>query len=215
MGLDMYVYAIKKLDDAEIKAAMRFKTMQEFSDAGYTFLHFPLETADAEISSDMYKNLLCCASEFTVNAEGITQKKLDEYIKQNGFPNDCFISYIADDLVISSYSENTTDKCIISHEEQKKLYTSWKEKILVFKMEEVVYWRKAYHIADFFEDSIDSRVENCGFYEIDKDTLLETIRMDEPSMLLNRDYFVNPFSRNDALRINLDSDEKLFYHLWY
>lgn len=214
MGLDMFVYALKKLDATEIEKVKEFKTLQEFYLAGYDCLHFPLETAGKEISSDMYKEVLCCSSEFIVDNEGITEKSLDEYLDQKGIPNDSFISYVGDDLVIGGFYKDSP-KLVLSKEEQKKLYTSWKEKIFVYKMEEVAYWRKAYNLAEFFIDNIESNVENCGFYEIDENTLLEAIRMDDGRASLNKKYFINPFSRDDALQIKLAPGEKLFYHEWY
>ena len=190
MGLDMYIYRIRKPQLEE-----RVYTEQEISDMGLS----SVEVDYATMEKSLYEQLLPYMTVRNVIGEYINKKKI---IKDYNLPKDSFISMLAFHGIELSWDGedgSVSGTQFIPQEELDKKYITTKTvPTYIWRTEEEKYWRKHYELQDWFYEKL-GNVENCGYYVLDADLIAE----------MNAKFDEHVFEEDPT------DDEALVYHEWY
>lgn len=183
MGLDQYIYHVTKTHYDEQHTFNR----SELSD----HVVIPVQ----EIDLPMYAGLKPYCQKLKVLNEYYDVAKMRA---DHGLSDDAFIwRYTADSITIGDGKHDVE----IDDETVRQKYTIQKvEEEYVCHTHEVYYWRKAYDVREWFEDHIDSKIENCGYYPLSAETL---------------EAFDRRFLDANFPRIPPDENSELVYHEWY
>lgn len=189
MGLDMYIYRIKKakLEDREY-------TAKELRELGLSFTTKECVYENA----NLYAQLLPYTVERKVSDEFINKEKI---IEDYNLPKNSRIwmrSYEGIKLCGTDDNGNDIDQYVTREEIEKKYVKTETESYFIWDESEVAYWRKHYDLQDWIYDAIDG-VDNTGYYILDAETIREINRVFEESI-----------PREDPT-----DEEALFYWEWY
>ena len=194
MGLDMYVYRVKKPQLEE-----KTYTAEEISKMG-------LSSANVnEVEHEM--SLLEQILPYTV-VRNVTGSYLDKgkIIADYNLPKDSYVGMISHKgIQISGQNGNgeRVSQCVPSSVIQEKYIIYKTVPTYIWNMEEEAYWRKHYELQEWFyniiEDAHDTQVENCGYYVLDADMIAE----------------MNARFGEHVPEEDPTEDEALVYHEWY
>lgn len=194
MGLDMYIYRVRKPQLEE-----RTYTAEELGHMGYSSVG--VNYVDAEKS--LFEQILPYMVIRNVTDDYINKEKI---IVDYNLPEDSYISMMGNDGVKLRGTNDSGESVsqFISMDELDKKYTITKTvPTYIWRTEEEAYWRKHYDLQEWFyniiEDAHDTHVENCGYYVLDADLIAE--------MNAKFDEHVPEEDPTD--------DEALVYHEWY
>lgn len=165
MGLDQYIFRIKKLELSD-----RLYTTEDISKMGLN----RVSVEDFTKHQDMYKQL----EPYAVKRDIVCQLyDVEKMIADYNLPsNSCIWRYCGDNITIGGYNVdgNRVDQTITCDEIDRK-YT--KTEIIphyIFATEEVWYWRKNYDLAEWLSVNMKNLIENTGYYKLTK-TLIKRI----------------------------------------
>lgn len=193
MGLDMYMYRAKKLNEAEVKSLTGKHAQKIAEESDYTYFTKNEVLDDTELTE-----LMPMLTTVTMKNTFINMEKIR---KDNEIPEDARITGSSYSREGDSYifrNDSGFDKRVtLSQEELQTYLFDADEEYLVCHMEEVAYWRKAYDVQDFIHENIEAPILNCGYYEVSRE-------------LLDRLY-----DMGEVEELYCEDDEKIFYHEWY
>ena len=168
MGLDMWIYGIKEINEKNIPENV---TEEWLDDNGYSYVQ---QYEDDDEFDKMYPDLY----DYSIMKDVIfTDTDFDKIKKDYNLPKNALVSgFGSDGTIIFSYGklgrfrkENTK-----SNEELKKYDKQVTRKALIYKYNELAYWRKEYDLQDLIYNEYNGDVYNCGFHKID-DELMKKI----------------------------------------
>lgn len=163
MGLDQYIFRIKKLELAD-----RLYTSEELSEMGLNKI--PAE----DFHQEMYEQLKPYAVKRDVLCKFYDVEKM---ITDYNLPNGSRIwSYCGSEITIGGYDAHNqrVDKTITRDEIDRKYTKTEIVPHYIFSTEEVWYWRKNYDLAEWLDANIKCKLENTGYYKLTK-TLIKRI----------------------------------------
>lgn len=194
MGLDMYVYRVRKP-----KLDTRVYTAKEISEMGLASANIE----EVKHESSLLEQILPYTMVRNVTDEYIDKAKI---IADYNLPKNSYIGMWAPNGIQISGTDGNGEYVsqFISKSEIDEKYTLTKTMpTYIWKMEEVAYWRKHYELQEWFydiiEDAHDTQVENCGYYVLDADMIAE----------MNEQFGENVPEEDPT------DDEALVYHEWY
>lgn len=212
MGLDMYVYHVKKLSDADIERikGLSFEQIQNLNEFEDIEFDMPVNVALCESIDGVpkYENLLPFLTKINVPRQfvNIVQMKKDYGIPENWSTEGQ--EWYCDHETNKDYTtylfinpECTADRGVNMEDEefeQKYVYTEFTDCYLWME-EEVSYWRKEYELRDRLHRII-GNVENCGYY---------TCTQEMKDLMRKHNGF-----HKGIPRVNHKTTE-LFYHPWW
>jgi hypothetical protein len=200
MGLDMWMYKIGRLTDKEVDV-LKGKTEAEISDMGYGCINYTsvLQYNEEDLFEDMFEYGTIIDGK--VNIFNEDRFKEDHGIDKNAYR--CFGSY-GNEIVFSYVLENTkeTKEIKITEKEWEKYIETEPALLLVYKKEEIGYWRKEYGLQNLiytmYENETSKIIMNCGYHLMTKE-MIDRIRKYDPKFRTGR----------------RKRGEAYFYHEWY
>ena len=190
MGLDMYVYRIRKakLEDREY-------TTEELSKLGLGYV----SVKDAESDMHLFAQLLPYTIKRNVSAQFYNVKQI---IEDYNLPKDSHIGMISYERIVvggRTDSGEYVSQEVFREEIEKKYIETITDIYYVWEREEeVAYWRKHYDLQDWIYDNVEG-VDNTGYYILNAETIRE----------LNKKF-------DECLPEEDPTDESaLFYWEWY
>lgn len=193
MGLDMYMYRAKKLNEAEVKSLIGKHAQKIAEESDYTYF-----TKNEVLDDPELAELMPMLTTVTMKNTFINMEKIR---KDNEIPEDAYIAGSSYSNKGNSYSfrnDSGFHKEVSLPEDVLQTYLfDADEEYLVCHMEEVAYWRKEYDVQDFIHENIEADILNCGYYEVSQE-------------LLDRLY-----DMGEVEELYCEDDEKIFYHEWY
>lgn len=197
MGLDMWMYGIKKVNEDDVP-----DNMAEiwYENEGYNVIQ-------VEENDDEFDKMCHDLFEYAVvrNVE-YTETDFNKIKREYGIPEEAYLYFIRGDGTKMGFQygehgrihkeidipENKVD------DYDKKVF----RKSLIYQCDELAYWRKEYDLQDLIYNNYKGRVYNCGFHVLDDDLMKKINRY-----LKSRDM--------DRQNINdIEYDAKM-YHEWY
>lgn len=193
MGLDMWMYGIKDISGEEIPDGMPQEWYEEHDYKLIT--HYENEDDFDKMYGDMYGN---CS---VIRNVEYTETDIEKLKKDYEIHEKANLSSIIGGRLGFSYNKKHWE-IEISEDEIKKYDKKVFREALIFKADELAYWRKEYNLQDLIYTGYHKRIYNCGFHELDDD-LMEKI---------NRYLEINDM---DKQNINDDGYIAKMYHEWY
>ena len=192
MGLDMWMYGIKDISGEEIPDNMPQEWYEEHD---YKLITYYEGDDDFD---NMYGDMYIYSAIRNVEYIETDMEKLKEDYKIHENAN---LSSIIGGRLGFSYNKKSWE-IEISEDEIKKYDKKVFRKALIFKADELAYWRKEYNLQDLIYTGYHKEIYNCGFHKLDDD-LMEKI---------NRYLEINDM---DKQNINDDGYIAKMYHEWY
>ena len=187
MGLDMNIFRCSRpvVDDARI---------YERSELNGIILN------EEDLTNPMYEQLApYCEKARVLNS----YYDMEKIRKDFGLSDEAYIFRIGPDGISVTDRKGTSSRkeVNISTDDIESKYTLNKIETCYFaKAEEVSYWRKEYHIQDWFHENLSVQVENTGYYILDENTIDE----------FNKAFPDDAFDAEEPT-----DDSALFYWEWY
>lgn len=192
MGLDMWIYGIKDISNEDIPDDMPESWYEKNS---YKLITHYDDDNDFE---QMFHDIYAYSAEKNVEYNETDYDKIKE---DYGIKKEADISYFGHNTIEFS-CKDYYKKIDISQDEldnyEKKVF----HKALIFKGDELAYWRKEYDLQDLIYNEYNGDVYNCGFHKID-DELMKKINKYLKSKGM------------DKQSINDDGYVVKMYHEWY
>lgn len=186
MGLDMYIYRAKKINLPDSKVYDEEEIVKSLNEA----------FVGSDPLKPMESQLMPYCSKLRVQNRWIDFEKIKENFNMSD-PDLC--GFWDGEYHFSDTGDACNHDVSISPDIMCERYSFVKEEIkYVCELEEVGYWRKAYDVRNWIRENLDCKVENCGFYHLNKK-------------------FIQDFNKqfpDDHTFENLDSED-LFYYEWY
>ena len=203
MGLDMYIWRMKKVSKEEAKR-MNGRKVDEIENM-YSIFHIP----ESEENSPAVKAVIPYCQKIKAIQSYVDTDKI---VKDNGIQEECYLgmtSYLGNGVNYTFYSSNRNEKLLAvtySWDELNKKYTYEKVEdiYITHKLQEAGYWRKKYELDDAISNACAYDIKNCGYYRL-TDKMLNAIRK----------YDRAGYTSLRATKDTLGEDEGLFYHIWY
>jgi len=196
MGLDMWIYGIKEINEKDIPENV---TEEWLDNNGYAYVQ---QYEDDDEFDKMYHDLY----DYSIMKDVIFTVIDDDKIKEdNKLPKNAILSgWKSDGTIIFSYGKQGRfrKEITISNEELKKYDKQVIRKALIYKYDELAYWRKEYDLQDLIYNEYNGDIYNCGFHKID-DELMKKINKYLKSKGM------------DKQSINDDGYVVKMYHEWY
>lgn len=201
MGLDMWIYGIKEINEKDIPENV---TEEWLDDNDYSYVQ---QYEDDDEFDKMYHDLYDYSIMKNVIFTDIDYDKIKE---DNKLPKNAILAgWQSDGTFIFQYGifhygeySKLIKEVTISDEEFKKYDKQVIRKALIYKYDELAYWRKEYGLQDLIYNEYNGNVYNCGFHKID-DELMKKIN----KYLKLREM--------DEQSINDDGYIVKMYHEWY
>lgn len=190
MGLDHYVYRMKKIGKETLKQ-LNGKHADEFDWHKYLVL----DAEYVETERGMYEDLKGVLQPITVIKTFVDIPRIEKELE---IPNTAGIIMTSHQGNTTTYIWNTPDhKSFTLNEQNEKEYT-YNEEVpsYICYCTEVHYMRKEYEIQDAMYELYDGDIQNCGYYHMSEDML------DKINELSGR-------------KVVDSSATNLFYHEWY
>ena len=192
MGLDMWMYGIKDISGEDIPDNMPQEWYEEHDYKLIT--HYENDDDFDKMYGDMY--IYSAIRNVEYIETDMEKLKKDYKINENAH-----LSSIIGGKLGFSYNKKSWE-IEISEDEIKKYDKKVFRKALIFKADELAYWRKEYNLQDLIYTGYHKEIYNCGFHKLDDD-LMEKI---------NRYLEINDM---DKQNINDDGYIAKMYHEWY
>ena len=194
----MWIYGIKEINEKDIPENV---TEEWLDDNGYSYVQ-QYEDDDENEFDKMYHDLY----DYSIMKNVIfTDIDYDKIKKDNKLSKNAMLAgWKSGGIFIFQYGKygGLTKEVPISNEELKKYDKQVTRKALIYKYDELAYWRKEYDLQDLIYTGYHKEIYNCGFHELDND-LMEKI---------NRYLEINDM---DKQSINDDGYIAKMYHEWY
>ena len=195
MGLDMYLYTARRLNDGEMDE-MSGKNVGEMYEYGYSVFETNFQSEEEE---NMYRDILPLCRKITLKTDYVNIKKIAE---DNGIEYDHYTMGMWSSNEGYKYyfwKEGDRDNEVsvtVSNEDVEKKYTLTEDvEYYIFDHTEIMYWRKNYELQNKLHELYDGRIENCGYHKVNAD-MMDAIIEDSPEMV--------SYETKDV-----------FYHEWY
>lgn len=196
MGLDMWIYGIKEINEKDIPE----NVTEEWLDNNY--YSYVEQYEDDDEFDKMYHDLY----DYSIMKNVIfTDTDYDKIKKDYKLPKNALVAgWRSDGTIIFQYGKygGLRKEVTISNEELKKYDKQVIRKALIYKYDELAYWRKEYDLQDLIYNEYNGEIYNCGFHKID-DELMKKIN----KYLKSR--------KMDKQSINDDGYIVKMYHEWY
>lgn len=181
MGLDMYLYKNKRIEE-NVRTDIEGKTFN-WDDPTVERLkkQYTITVATADNTKPIPEAIKQVATEFYINNEGFIPmdivKAYNLDITEETYNGIDIDKNENDEFVINVYSKTKVDPdvIVISNEEIKKYLTIEKHTYYIYDSEEIMYWRKANQIRQWFVDNLSEPVENCSESTVTKENLEKLI----------------------------------------
>ena len=196
MGLDMYMYGIVDISSDDIPDGEKTNV---YEDKGYSLID--KKDYDEDEFDGMFHDLIPYAVIRNVSYTLTDWEKIKKSYNLPENSNLCGISSDGTYWFIDSDSKKDY-KIFISEQEMRKYDYQELRESLVFKCEELAYWRKEYDLQDLIHNEYKGTIYNCGFHLMD-DNLMKDIN----KYLKKRDM--------DRQSINNPEYIAKMYHEWY
>lgn len=193
MGLDMWIYGIKDILNDGIPDNMPESWYEENE---YNIIR--IDEEDNEFD-DMFKDLYNYSVIRNVIYTEIDWNKL---MKDYEIDKNARLSGWSSDGRIGFSCKNYYKEITVTQHELKKYNIDVTAKILVYKADELAYWRKEYDLQNLIYNEYCGQIYNCGFHEIDNEMMRK----------INRYLRVRDMSKQS---INDDGYVAKMYHEWY
>lgn len=184
MGLDMYIYGIKEINEKDIPENI---TEEWLDNNGYSYVQ-RYEDDDEDEFDKMYHDLY----DYSVMKDVIfTDIDYDKIYKDYKLPKNAVLSGLkSGGTFIFQYGKygELSKEVTISDEELKKYDKQVIRKALIYKYDELAYWRKEYDLQDLIYNEYNGEIYNCGFHKIDDELMkkinkyLKSRKMDKQSI---------------------------------
>ena len=198
MGLDMWIYGIKDISNENIPDGM---TEDWYEENGYKIIS-SYDENDEEFNNmfhDMYKYSVVRNVEYTKTDLNSIKKDydIDEDAEFSGmsFSSDGTEYRFSKWISENEYGNAYYNKDVFLTDEQLCKYdVKVLEKSLIYKAEELAYWRKEYDLQDLIYNEYCGHVYNCGFHLIDDDMMKKINRYlkskDKSTQSINNDGYI-------------------------
>ena len=185
MGLDMFLYKVKKMTKEGIKNLP--KRRDEFPPN-----YIVIRKQVAKDEEDMVKDIIPYCESMKVSFDYMDFSKCleDYHIDKDDL---CICEGHFNDSV--KYNFKSGREIILSRDEYNNYLYEKEEDCYVCKCDNIAYWRKNYDLEDKIYDAYDGIIENCGFYRINKEDAYELFK--------------------DSNLDEIEDDEAFIYHEWY
>lgn len=199
MGLDMWIYGIKDIDEKDIPENVTAKWLD---DNGYSYVQqYEDDDEFYKMYHDLYDYSVMKDVIFTVT--DFDKVKKDYKISENAI----FAGLSSNGTVRTVFFEygkyHRTQKSVaLSQEEWNKYDKQVIRKALIYKYDELAYWRKEYDLQDLIYNECNGEIYNCGFHKIDHELMKK----------------INKYLKSrkmDKQSINDDGYIVKMYHEWY
>jgi len=221
MGLDMYLYKIKKPSKEDFEIFMN-NVNHSFDEAcrlgaeAYDDIedtdHGVMNILMYDDNEGMYEDLLPYSIQTKVKRDFLNYKKIEKDfgVTENMELIGSWSKIEGIGFTYKDFETNEEIKVEISREDIP-LYTLEKsEDALVFLLEDVAYWRKEHELNEDLCDAYawtGRDVENCGYHKCNEE-MVEILR-DRGLDLADTDYT----DYDKALAV--EENQALFYHIWF
>ncbi len=161
MGLDMFVYGISKVKENEIPAN---PTPEWLDKHNYRYCVADDGDFDAESPNPRTADLLPWSVVREVDCVEVDWNKVRS---DNGLSHDAFVVGIMKDISGSTYliRDKAREVAIRNPEESEQYRLTRKRQLLIYRADELAYWRKEYDLQAFFYARIDD-LDNVTYAEI-------------------------------------------------
>ena len=191
MGLDMWIFGIKDVSNENIPDEMDSSC---YEDNGYQVIDI-CTSYEEEL-----RDLLPYSVTKNVKSMLINMDKLK---KDYNIPQEASVWLWGSDGVIGfQCGEDYNKQITVSDGEMEKYYEQVLLQSLIFKCDELAYWRKYYDLQDLIHNEYCGEIYNCGYHKLDNE-LLKTI-----NKFLEK-------NKQDTQSINDDGYVAKMYHEWY
>ena len=192
MGLDMWMYGIKDISNEDIPDGMPESWYEK---NGYKLItHYDDDSDFEQMFHDMYKYAVERNVEYS---ETDIEKIKDDY----GIEKKAEVSYLGHDVIGFSYRDYYK-QISISKDEWDKYEKKVFHKALIFKGDEIAYWRKEYSLQELIYREYDGQIYNCGFHRLTKAMMTK----------------INRYLKSRGMdKQNINSEDYIakMYHEWY
>lgn len=193
MGLDMWMYGIKDISNDEIPDNMPESWYEEHD---YKMIeHYEDDNDFDNMYHDMYDYSVIRNVEYT-------ETDFEKIKKDYNVNKDAYVSMLGSDGVIGFSCRNYYKEVKISEDELNKYDKKVFRESLVYKADELAYWRKEYDLQDLIYNEYYGQIYNCGFHKIDDDMMKKINRYLRARNMSNQS-------------INNDGYIAKMYHEWY
>ena len=199
MGLDMYVFKLKKVSPSDLEKVIACgeNSFDKLRDINPHISCFNIDESDEE-AVEMFKDAMPYLTEVTLNTEYI---ELDKIRSDYDIPEDADVvgrRFSGDGNVgiTFKFGDERRDVNLTDDMINEKYTTVVPEKCYIVERFECAYWRKAYNLQDDIYKAYDGVILNCGYHKVNEDMF--SLMADD----INADF-------SDT------ENEALFYHEWY
>lgn len=192
MGLDMYAYKIKKMDDEFLERVKNEEAVEGC-------IYIP----DEDIDEEMYADIIPFCVPMEITNSYINIRKIKE---ERNIPEEAHIVGQAwGKGKVHFFFDNGSDVDITREDIENNYTEKVKETEYVTRVECVGYWRREDSLNDTLEDIYGDYVENLGYYKCNEDMLkVMTESCDSKS-----------FGFNYGLFGEVSETDDVFYHIWF
>ena len=204
MGLDQYVFKIKKIREEDKEKIDRAKTIDQLIQDGFNAVYVEDYRAMTNfVEPYVYKTRIMEDFDERILYE---LGYLDADFQEDVYRINAFHFNVPKDGLITvsiggSYTDMTDEK-VISAERFKKIGKECERDIYVYRCSNAYCWRKDYEISKWFRNHIGQPVENCGHYAVDEGVVYAAVDRDRDFMEV-----LDPTP--------LDADEIYAYFEWW
>ena len=189
MGLDMYLYKIKKIEDAS-----RYNGRAE-EDIPFTVFNISENDPDFEPLFGQIADYLYPVS---IDVEEFDEEK---FTADFGIePDDYQVSFCYG-FDGAEFGYNSGKIIKLEPSEYIAYFRRVIRERLIADLDEVAYWRKEYDLQEDIHEACGVQIENCGYYPLNDD-MWEAIQRHDP------DQYNNVYLWNEG-------DSVIVYHEWY
>ena len=192
MGLDMWMYGIKDISNENIPDGMPESWYEE---NGYKLVtHYDDDNDFEQMFHDMY------AYSVEKNVE-YGETDFDKIKEDYGIKKEAYFSYFGGNTIGFSCKDYYKE-IDITHDELDKYEKKVFHKALIFKGDELAYWRKEYDLQDLIYNEYNGQICNCGFHRLTKTMMTKINRY---------------LKSRDMSKQNINGEDYVakMYHEWY
>lgn len=196
MGLDMWIFSAKKVDES------RLPEVPHADDLDVTDLHYIVKE-DIEGEEELIEEL----RPFFIERKGIAKyTDWDMLRKAFDIPDGAYpggYSFNGAEWEFRFYDNGKSYPVKISDEEFEKCRKEHEVEFIIYDLKEITYFRKDYElensIYEVYNKYTGKDIENCGYYRLTKDMIKELNERDKSFRMLKLS----------------EDDDTLYYHEWY
>lgn len=204
MGLDMYLYKVKKLGQKKIKEldGMKEKDIYENYDNIGVF-HIPEDEENDEEFYEMFRDIIPYCTRICISCDYIDMEQIrkDADISDDWSLGGRIMSPTVYEYRFYSPDGKHKTVTIPVDELEKKYIITEREEVYVVKRKEVGYWRKQYDLQDLLYKDYGREIYNCGYHRVNANMFDDIMAYKEVGY--------------GGLNREIKTDDVLFYHEWY